>query len=59
MPYHRQWLVDMLRRVGYAQAADEAERVLPEQVSREEIEEFADRFGISRDEVMSRMGGSP
>jgi hypothetical protein len=59
MSQDRQWLVDTLRRLGYTQAADEAERELPEKVSLEEVEKFADRFGISRDEVMSRMGGSP
>ena len=59
MPNDRDWFVDTLRRLGYAEAADEAERTLPAQVSREDIEKLADRFGISRDEVMSRMGGSP
>lgn len=59
MSQDRQWLVDTLRRLGYPQAADEAERELPQKVSMEELEKFADRFGISRDEVMSRMGGSP
>jgi hypothetical protein len=59
MSQDRQWLVDTLRRLGYPQAADEAERELPEKVSRQELEKFADRLGISRDEVMSRMGGSP
>jgi len=59
MSQDRQWLVDTLRRLGYPQAADEAERELPDKVSMEELEKFADRFGISRDEVISRMGGSP
>src|ERR671936_3204063 len=56
MSLDRQWLVDTPRRLGYAPAADEAARVLPEQVSMEEIRKFADRYGISRDEVISRMG---
>jgi hypothetical protein len=59
MPQDRQWLVDTLRRLGYSQAADDAERELPDQVSLEEIQKFADRHGLSRDEVVSRMGGSP
>jgi len=59
MPNDRQWLVDTLRRLGYAQVADEAARVLPEQVSLDEVIKFTDGFGISRDEVISRMGGSP
>jgi hypothetical protein len=59
MPQDRHWFVDSLRRLGYPQAADDAERELPDQVSLEEIQKFADRHGLSRDEVVSRMGGSP
>ena len=59
MAQDRQWLVDSLRHVGLTKAAEDAERELPEQVSQEEIMKFADRHGISRDEIISRMGGSP
>ena len=59
MAQDRQWLVDSLRHVGLTQAAEDAERELPEQVSLEEIQQFADRHGISKDEIISRMGGSP
>ena len=59
MPNDRQWIVNMLRRLGYPDAADEAARVLPDPVSLEQIQKFADRYGISRDEVMSQMGASP
>jgi hypothetical protein len=59
MSHDRQWVVDTLRRLGYTQAADEAAQVLPDQVSVEQLLDFADRYGISRDEVISRMGGSP
>jgi hypothetical protein len=59
MPHDRQWLVDTLRRLGYPQAAEDAARELPDQVSQEEMQKFADRHGLSRDEVVSRMGGSP
>jgi hypothetical protein len=59
MPQDRQWLVDTLRRLGYPQAAEDAARELPDQISQEEIRKFADRHGLSRDEVVSRMGGSP
>jgi hypothetical protein len=55
----KQWFVHTLRRLGYTQAAEEAERELPDQVSLEEVKKFADRYNISRDEVMSQMGGSP
>jgi hypothetical protein len=59
MSNDRQWLVDTLRHLGYAQAADDAARVLPDQVSLDEVLKFTDRYGISRDEVTSLMGGSP
>jgi len=59
MAHDRQWVVDTLHRLGYTQAADEAAQELPEQVSMEQLLDFADRYGISRDEVISRMGGSP
>ena len=59
MAYTRQWLVDILRRLGYAQAADAALRELPEEFDLKELQEFGDRHGISRDEVTDAMGGSP
>jgi hypothetical protein len=59
MSYDRQWVVDTLRRLGYTEEADEAAQVLPEQVSLEELHELADKHRISRDELTSRMGGSP
>jgi hypothetical protein len=59
MSQDRQWIVDTLHRLGYTQAADEAALVLPEQVSVEQLLDFADRHHISRDEVISQMGGSP
>ena len=59
MPQDRQWVIDLLRRLGYTRAADEAARELPDPVSLEEIEKFGDRHGISRDEITSQMGGSP
>jgi hypothetical protein len=59
MAYSRQWLVDMLRRLGYEQAADEALRVLPEQIDLQQLQEFGDQHGISRSELVDKMGGSP
>jgi hypothetical protein len=55
----KQWLVAMLRRLGYEQAADDAENELPASVSTEELERFGDRHGISRGEITDKMGGSP
>jgi hypothetical protein len=59
MGYSRQWVVDTLRRNGYLQEADEALRDLPDDIDLKQLEEFGDRHGISRDELISRMGGSP
>lgn len=59
MVYSRQWLVDTLRRLGYERAADEASQVLPEQIDLRQLEEFGDRHGISRGDLVDRMGGSP
>jgi hypothetical protein len=59
MSQDRQWFLDTLRRLGYTDAADAAERELPDSVSLEELKKFTDRYNISRDEVMSQMGGSP
>jgi drug/metabolite transporter, DME family len=59
MPQDRQWFINTLRRLGYTEAAEEAERELPDPVSTDELIKFTDRYNISRDEVMSQMGGSP
>lgn len=59
MAMSKQSAVDMLRRMGFSQEADEAEQELPDPVDMEQLREFGDRHGISRDELMSRMGGSP
>jgi hypothetical protein len=59
MSQDRQWFVETLRRLGYTEAAEVAERELPDQVSLEELKKFTDRYNISRDEVISQMGGSP
>ena len=59
MAYDRQWVIDQLRRLGYTEEADDAAQALPAEISDEELMAFSDRHGISRDELMSRMGGSP
>lgn len=59
MMHGRQWLVDVLRHLGYTQAADAALREMPDEFGLKQLEEFGDRHGIGRDELISRMGGSP
>jgi hypothetical protein len=59
MALDRQWVVDMLRRLGYEDEAEDAVRELPDPVDRQQLTEFGDRHGISTAELTSRMGGSP
>jgi len=57
--YDGKWLVDLLCRLGYTQEADDALQVLPEKFDLQQLQRFADRHGINRDDVISQMGGSP
>jgi hypothetical protein len=59
MAYTKQWLVNILRRLGYTQAANDALREMPEEFDLKKLQEFGERHGISRDEVTDAMGGSP
>jgi hypothetical protein len=52
-------IVQMLRNAGLPQVAEEAERSLPDEVELERAAEFGARYGITRDMLISRMGGSP
>lgn len=57
--YSRQAVVDALRRTGLRAAADEAMRVLPDPVDLDYLEEWGVQHGITRDDLVSLMGGSP
>ena len=59
MGYSRQWLADTLRHLGYQRAADDALRVLPDEIDLKQLQEFGEQHGISLGEVIDRMGGSP
>ena len=59
MRYSRQEIVAIMRRTGYTELADEAERVLPDPVDSDQLEAFARRHGVNRDDMISGMGGSP
>ena len=59
MAFTRQWLVDLMSRLGYTQAADDARREMPEEFDLKRLLEFGERHGISRDELTDAMGGSP
>jgi hypothetical protein len=55
----RQYVVDELNRLGYTELAVEASRDLPDPVDINRLEEWCMQHGLSRDDVISRMGGSP
>jgi len=55
----RQHVVDILRRTGFPEAADQAMRVLPDPVDLDRVAGWAAPYGITKDELISRMGGSP
>jgi hypothetical protein len=59
MEVTREHVVDVLRTAGLPEAADEADRSLPEQMDLELAAEFLGRYGITKDVLVSRMGGSP
>jgi hypothetical protein len=57
--YSRQHVVDLLNRLGHADVAEEASRVLPDPADVDQIVAFSTQYGISHDELISEMGGSP
>jgi hypothetical protein len=59
IPISKQEIVRVLRNAGLEHVAEEAERTLPDDVDIERAAEFGIRYGITRDELISRMGVSP
>jgi hypothetical protein len=59
MQVTRQHIVDLLRTAGLPEAADEAIESLPDPVEYDRAARFLERHGITKDELISRMGGSP
>ena len=52
-------VIDMLNRLGYTELAEEASRILPDPVDADRLEALGLQYGLTRDELISRMGGSP
>ena len=55
----RQHVVDVLRRAGFPEVADAAQRELPDPVDSEQVAAWAVPHGINMGALMDRMGGSP
>ena len=59
MQVTRQHVVDILRVARLPELAEEAHRVLPDPDEYNRAERFLFQYGITKDELISRMGGSP
>ena len=59
MQVARQHVVEILRISKLPGLAEEARRTLPDPVEYDYAERFLAQFGITKDELVSRMGGSP
>jgi hypothetical protein len=57
--YSREYVAGELRRLGFAELAGPALRELPDPVEAEQLENWGMRHGLSKDELISRMRGSP
>jgi hypothetical protein len=59
MQYTRQEVVRMLCKAGFAETADEAMRELPDPVDLDHVQAWGRQRGITRDVLISQLGGSP
>ena len=57
--YRRHELVPLLRKAGLPEAANEAMAELPDPVDLQHFQEWGIRRGITKDVLISRIGGSP
>ena len=57
--YSKQHVLDVLHTLHRPDLADEASRDLPDPVDTDQLVAWMLQHGLSRDEIVSRMGGSP
>jgi hypothetical protein len=57
--YSKQHVIDVLNSSGYTQLAEEASRVLPDPVDIDQLSAWGVKHGLTHDDLISRMGGSP
>jgi hypothetical protein len=55
----RQEIIQALRRAGLADVAAEAQKSLPDPVDSKVLEQFCATYGLSKNSLIDRMGGSP
>ena len=59
MQVTREHVVGILRMAALLDLAEEARRVLPDPVEYNRAERFLAEYGVTKDELISRRGGSP
>jgi hypothetical protein len=59
MEYTRDHITKVLRKAGYGELAELAESSLPEVVELDQAAAFLQPHGVTHDELISRIGGSP
>ena len=59
MDLSRREIVKELRRAGLADVASAAETSLPDLVDTKVLDQFCAVYGLSRESLIDRMGGSP
>jgi hypothetical protein len=55
----REEIVKELRRAGLADVASAAQTSLPDPVDTKVLDQFCAAYGLSRESLIDRMGGSP
>jgi hypothetical protein len=59
MEVSRDHVVHILRRAGFREVADEAEKELPVALDLDAAMNWCLQHGVTHDEVISELGGSP
>jgi hypothetical protein len=57
--FSKQHVVDLFYRLGHPQLAEEAKRALPDPVGVSQVMQWAMEHGLTHDDIISEMGGSP
>jgi hypothetical protein len=57
--YSREYVASRLRCFGLHELAEVALRELPEQIDTDQLWAWGMRHGVTKDELISQMGGSP
>jgi hypothetical protein len=57
--YSGQHVIDLLNHLGHTQLAEEASRDLPDPVDADQVSNWGLQHGVTYDDLVSQMGGSP